>query len=162
MLSDRAIAFLQPLTFSKTALRKTCLIPLGGIYWDDEIPDFHKLMAMPEKDRSGIYRLLSIRFKIWDGVAPEGDDRKFWDAARAKVPEYALFSRLELSNEDRALQEEIEREVEEGFKCLLADADEVKVTEQDGFKSFSATFDLTKEDDSRIPKKPWWKRLLGL
>jgi hypothetical protein len=162
MLTERAVAYLQPLRFSNSAERKTCLIPLGGIYWEDEFPDFREMMDLPEVDRSGIYRLLALRFKIWKGVELEGADREFWDAARAQVPEYALFSRLKLSDEDRAAQEAIEAELEEAFELLFANADEVTITEKGGFQSYSATFDLTKERGAVAHKRPWWKRLFRL
>lgn len=162
MLTERAVAYLQPLRFSNSAERKTCFIPLGGIYWEDEFPDFRKMMDLPEEDRSGIYRLLALRFKIWKGKELVGEDREFWDAARIQVPEYALFRRLKLSEEDRAAQEAIETEMQEVFELLFADADEVTITEKGGFQNVSATFDLTKERDMAVPRKPWWKRLFRL
>src|SRR5437660_7298024 len=42
------------------------ILPLGSIYWDDEIPDITQFVTLPEDDRSRILHLFSIRFKIWD------------------------------------------------------------------------------------------------
>ncbi|MEM7392569.1 MAG: hypothetical protein AAF492_09480, partial [Verrucomicrobiota bacterium] len=143
----------------ETAERQTCVLPLGGIYWDDEIPEFRALMDIPESDRLSILNLFRIRFKIWDGEPPSGEDKVFWDVARNQVPDYPLFRRLELSEDDRAAQEHVERSAEEGFEALFADADEVSVTEENGFQSFSVTFDLTKEVGGSASPKPWWRRV---
>jgi|SRR5688572_26848691 hypothetical protein len=153
MLTEGAIAYLQPLTFSKTARRQACFLPLGGIYWDDEIPDFPALLEMPEEDRLGIFKLFAIRFKIWGGMELEAGEKLFLEKARAKVPDYALFQRLTLSHEDRAAQEQVEKDLTEGFAAMFEAADEVSISDKDGVQSFSATFDLTKA------KEPWWKRI---
>lgn len=158
MLTDCAIAYLQPLTFSETAERRSCILPLGGIYWEDEIPDFHTLMEIPEKDRLGIYKLFGIRFKIWRGTELEAAEKVFWEEARARIPDYALFHRLKLSDEDRTAQEQVEKEAEEGLAALFDGADEVSLSDRDGFQSFSATFDLSKEAGVSV-SKPWWKRI---
>lgn len=153
MLTDKAIEYLKPLTFSEKAERVVCFIPLGGIYWEDEITDFRDLMKMSEEDRDSIYNLFRIRFKIWNGDSLEGNDKIFWDTAITQVPNYALFQRLNLSEEDRAAQDEVETGVEEGFGALFEDADEVNTTEKDGFQKFTATFDLTKDNDDTSSSK---------
>jgi hypothetical protein len=160
MLTDRAIAYLQPLTFSTTAARLNCFIPLGGIYWNDEIPDFDALLEIPEQDRLGIYKLFSIRFRIWKGEELDAAEKMFWEEARGQVPDYALFHRLKLSDEERTAQEQLETEMGEVFEAMFDCADEVSVSMEDGSPSFSATFDLTKKDGlSVVAKKPWWKRI---
>ncbi len=67
MLSDGAVKYLQPLRYDPNAERRSSTIPMGGIYWADEIPDFHALMDVPKHDRDVIYRLFTIRFKLWAG-----------------------------------------------------------------------------------------------
>jgi hypothetical protein len=162
MLSDAAIAFLLPLKHRIDAERQSCILPLGGIYWDDEIPDFHALLKVPDHDRHLILRLFSIRFKIWDSQPLSQSDTEFWETARSQVPEYPLFERLELSEEDRRAQEQVERDAIEGFEALFGDADKVEIHESEqGFHSFSATFDLTKDRGETPKASPWWKRLLG-
>jgi len=147
MLSEAAIDFLAPLTFRATAERRSCLLPLSGIYWEDEIPDFKALLKLPEQDRSLVLRLFSIRFSIWDGEELPEADQLYWDQARLQVPNYALFQRLDLSLEDRRAQDAVLREAIECFDAFFAGADEVKITEDEhGMKSFSATIDLTKDE----------------
>jgi hypothetical protein len=160
MLSARALDYLTPLTYRPNAERRSCVIPLGGIYWADEIPDFNALIKVPESDRNLIYRLFSIRFKIWGGEVLSNSDRRYWDEARSMVPDYPLFRRLQLSLDDQRAQEEVERDALEGFSTLFAEADAVMVTEHEhGVKSFSMTFDLTKDNDQPAKWRPWWKRL---
>jgi hypothetical protein len=160
MLSDAAVAFLSPLKYRADAERRSCMLPLGGIYWEDEIPDFNALLKVPEHDRGLIYRLFSVRFRIWNGETLSEADQRFWEAARSRVPDYPLFRRLELSADDQRAQDEVERNAIEAFEVLFADADEIKVTENEqGLKSFSITFDLTKDQAAVAGKCPWWKRL---
>ena len=81
MLSEAAVNYLQPLKHNPDAQRHCSMIPLGGIYWDDEIPEFSKLMTVPKDDRDAIFRLFSIRFKLWAGDELDADDQAYWDAA---------------------------------------------------------------------------------
>ena len=159
MLSDAAIAYLSPLKYRVNAERRSCLLPLDGIYWADEIPDFNALLKIPEHDRTLIYRLFSIRFRIWDCETLSAADQQFWDTVRSKVPDYPLFQRLRLTADDRRAQDGVERNAINCFEALCVDADEVEVTENShGMKSFSITFDLTKGETSVQGKRPWWKR----
>ena len=153
MLSNGALKYLQPLKYDPNAERRSCMIPMGGIYWADEIPDFHALMDVPEQDRNLIYRLFSIRFKLWAGDDLNDGDQSFWDTARSQVPDYPVFQRVHISDDDRAAQAAAEEDAMAGFEALFADADDVTVN-VDG--SFSATFDLTKD------KRPsLWQRFLA-
>ena len=60
------------------------------------------------------------------------------------MPGWAFFHRETVSEDDQCAQEEAERTAAELFEALIADADEVTISEEDGVQSFSATFDLTK------------------
>jgi len=147
MLSDIAVNYLSPLEYRPDAERRSCVLPLGGIYWSDEIPDFRHLLEVPENDRNLIYRLFSIRFKIWDGDDLSGDDQQFWDTARSQVSGYPLFRRLQLSPEDRLAQDRMEQDALASLEALFAGAERIAITtDKHGFQSFSATFDLTKDD----------------
>ncbi len=158
MLSATAAAYLSPLTYRDDAQRLTCLFPLGGIYWDDEIPDVELLLALPEQDRRLIFRLFRIRFQLWAGDELSEADRRFLDEARSQVPASALFQRLQLAPDDRRAQEEFERLAVESLGELFGGADEVKVTREGGAFKFSATFDLTRQPAPPMAR-PWWKRL---
>lgn len=119
MLTDGALKFLKPLKHDPNAERLVCMIPMGGIYWADEIPDFRALIEMPEVDRNSVYRLFSIRFRLWNGETLDADDRAYWESAAALVPDYPVFRRAHISGEDRAAQESAEKECLEGFEILL-------------------------------------------
>jgi hypothetical protein len=129
------------------------MIPMGGIYWSDEIPDFRALMDVLEPDRKQIYRLFAIRFKIWAGEVLSDDDQSYWNAAKQLIPDYPVFHRIRISDRDRAAQAAAEQEAVAGFEALLTGADEIKIND-DG--SFSATFDLTKGQPQSL-----WQRFLG-
>ena len=136
MLTDGAIAYLQPLTFSKTARRLACFLPLGGIYWDDEIPDFLTLLEMPRKIDLGFLNcsLFASRFGV--GWKWKQEKELFLEEARAQIPDYALFQRLILSDEDRAAQEQVEKDLTEGFAAMFEAADEVSILDKDGVSEF--------------------------
>jgi hypothetical protein len=124
------------------------IIPLGSIYWEDEMPDYSGLAKLSEDERNTIWQLFAIRFKIWDRETLSSDDQAFWDAAGADVPTWALFSRLVLSADDCDARSKAEAEVEKEFEAVFDDADTVALTDKGhGVQEFSATFDLIKKTD---------------
>jgi hypothetical protein len=143
MLSETTVKYLSKLTYRIDAKRDVCWLPLGGICWEDEMPDT-EFMKIPKDDRKQILRLYSIRVRLWKGEALPQNDQEFWDTARLQVPGWAFFRRETVSEDDQCAQEEAERTAAELFEALIADADEVTISEEDGVQSFSATFDLTK------------------
>ncbi len=132
MLTKGAIDYLTPLTYLKSAERLSCYLPLGGIYWADEIPDFEVFTQLAEEDRIGILRLFRIRFALWNGHELNDDETAFLEAARKLVPDYGLFQRLELSPGDRLAHEQMEQEVIGFFLDLAGDDGEIVVTEEAG------------------------------
>lgn len=48
MLNQTAITYLAALTYREDAKRRVCWIPVSGIYWDDEIPDFRNSGRFPK------------------------------------------------------------------------------------------------------------------
>lgn len=161
MLTTAAVEYAKELPYRASAEQRICWIPHTGIFWTDEIPDLRDLWhRVPLKDRRGLYRLLYIRTLIWFGEGLSPKDEQFWSAARAQVPAYALFHRLEVPPEVVDEQRRIQRDVDAAFEYLEAEADEVDLSEEDGIQSFSLTFNLAK-DEATAPSRPWWKRLLG-
>jgi hypothetical protein len=160
MLSEATAAQLSARTYRCDAKRRFCLLPLGGIYWEDEIPDLRQLWKLPEEDRNQIYRLFGIRYRIWKGASLHEDDQLFWETARSQVPDWALFQRVKVSPADQLAQDQTERIAKEEFEALLAEADQVTVSEKyPGVEAFSATFDLTKSVTAN--RKSWWKRIFN-
>ncbi len=148
-LSEATVAILGGLHFRAEARRMVSLIPLGSIYWEDEMPDYLSLMKLSEDEKNAVWRLFAIRFKIWDSERLSAEDESFWESARSDVPDWALFFRLTLSADDREARRQTEAEVEKEFESFFGDADHVEVTDKDhGIQEWSATFDLTKKTDS--------------
>lgn len=160
MLCETTVARLSAFTYRADAKRRFSLLPLGGIFWEDEIPDWLQFRKLPEEDRIEIYRLFSIRYRIWKGEVLSEQDQLFWGAACAQVPDWAFFQRVKVSVDDQLAQGQAERTSEGGFKALFAEADQLTVTEKyPGVQTFSATFDLTKRGTAKA--KPWWARIFG-
>jgi hypothetical protein len=147
MLSDISVNYLLPLKYRLDAERRSCVLPLGGTYWSDEIPNFRHLLEVPEDDRNLIYRLFSTRFKIWNGDDLSADDQQFWDTAQSQVSGYPLFRRLQLSPEDRLAQDQMGQDALASLEALFAGSRKITITTNKyGFQSFSATCDLTKDN----------------
>lgn len=49
------------LTYRAESKRLVSLMPLSGIYWDDEIPDLRALFSLGEDDKMQYLRLFAIR-----------------------------------------------------------------------------------------------------
>src|SRR5579859_702093 len=144
MMSETTLGFLSTLTYRADAKRQICWLPLGGIYWDDEMPAIHHLMNIPKDDQYQIFRLFAIRMRLWKGEPLPAAEQQFWDASYSQVPKWAFFRRQQISDDDQHAQEQAEQAAAGALEALLADADRVSISEKDGVQEFSATFDLTK------------------
>ncbi|HLJ88088.1 MAG TPA: hypothetical protein VKZ53_14795 [Candidatus Angelobacter sp.] len=97
--------------------------------------------------------------QLWDHQPLSDDDSEFWENLRSAAPNWAIFRRLELSDENRMVRERMERDCEKAVEEVFADADELTVCEvRPGIQSISATFWLNKEQSHKDQKSTWWKR----
>ena len=159
-LDSAVVSCLSKLSYRPDASQQVCIIPLSGIYWDDEMPAASELFRLAESSQMQIFRLFSIRYKLWDGETLSMEDQQFWDSARAQVPGAAIFQRTTLSPADQSAHREARQSCEQEFAQFFADADEVTLTDLgSGIQSFSAKFDLTKNEAEATSKEPWWKRI---
>ena len=74
MLTENTIAMLSALTYLAGAKRQVCVLPLAGIYWDDELPELRELTKIPQGDHDDSFRLLGIRSLLWKGEILSDDD----------------------------------------------------------------------------------------
>lgn len=110
MLSESTIKYLRSLAYDRDAKKHRCVLPLRGLYWSDEIPDFGALKKMSDESRSQIYRLFRIRYALWDGVEPTAEDLAFLETTRAVAPDCPLFKRLIPTEEYLEDQKQIREE----------------------------------------------------
>lgn len=161
MLSEATSALLNTLTYRADARVGFSWMSLGGIVWEDELPDHNQfLLKIPDDDQRHIIRLFGIRVRLWNGQTLRNEDQQFWDATQSLVPRWAFFERLSVSADELYKQEEMAKQAEEVYEALFADADEVEITEQDGVQNFCATFDLYKNHDAVQENKSLWQRIL--
>jgi hypothetical protein len=161
-LDSAVVLCLSRLSYRPDASQQVCIIPLSGIYWEDEMPAISELFRLAETSQLQIFRLFSIRYKLWEGLTLSTEDQQFWDAARAQVPGAAIFQRKTLSPADQSAHREARQSCEQEFEQLFADADEVTLTDLgSGVQSFSAKFDLVKNGAEATPKESWWKRIFS-
>jgi hypothetical protein len=106
------------------------IIPLGSIYWDDEMPGYLDLMKLSEGEQNLIWQLFAIRFRIWDDERLQPEDRSLWEYAGSEAPDWALFRRLTLSADDRKGQRRRRERSGEGVRGVLWRADQVRLTDK--------------------------------
>jgi ribonucleotide reductase alpha subunit len=123
MLSDIAVQALSVLSYRSDAKWKVNLLPFGSIYWEDEMPDIRKFVEFREEDSEQILRMFSIRLRLWEGDLLCLDDQQLWDSLRSQVPDWALFARLRLTDQQKEAQKEAERQVELEFETGFGDRD---------------------------------------
>lgn len=111
MLSQPAVEVLSSLTYQSNAEWLVNVLPFGGVYWADEMPDIRQLVHCFEQDRTQIVRMFSLRLELWNAEGLSDDDQEFWDSIRAQAPTWPLFRRLELTEEQKRVRQKAEQQV---------------------------------------------------
>lgn len=123
MLSEAATRVISSLTYQPDAQSEVNILPFGSVYWADELPDIRQLVPLSEQDRAEIIRMFSVRLEIWDEKALSDGDKELWDSIRTQVPEWPLFRRLKLTDEQQLARQNAKRQVAQEFEALSDDAD---------------------------------------
>ena len=134
-LSPALVDYLSAMQYRPEAERLESILPLGGIYWADEL-DFASMKVLSGADRDTLFRVVALRMKIWDAEALDEEDQQFWDAAQCAVPGWALFRRLTLSDEDRRAHQHAFSQVVEFFEAMKSEGYEVDLNSKDDKLSF--------------------------
>lgn len=116
-LSEKAVAMLTALQYQPRAGWGVNVLPVGSIFWLDEMPSMVELFENPD-DKFLIHSMFALRLKLWDGQALNADDKRLWDSVKAQVPNWAFFKRLCLTNEQKQAREQAEMQVEHAFDVL--------------------------------------------
>lgn len=142
MFSEHAAEIIETLRFDPSARMIRCTLPLGSIYWEDELPpdDF---AAFLEPDRKLVMKVFSIRISYWSDDALGEADQQFFNDVRNKFPNWPLFQRLELNFDSRKAHEETQNSLLDFFALLSEHSDKLSIeTTEGGIMRFSATIDL--------------------
>ena len=150
MLSETALRYLATRTFRGDAERQINILPLGGIYWEDEYPFCDEVppweRTVPEDDYPQVLSMFGLRVRLWKGEQFSKEQRDLWDAVQTKAPTWALFHRLVISEDDMKAQDFGTQLADEFEAAIWQDADEIVLEpDENGGRRVSATFDLTKE-----------------
>lgn len=124
MLSERMVAVLSALPYRPDSEWQVNILPFGSVYWKDEMPEMRDMLDT--QDMTTVLRMFGIRLQLWDDEALNAEDRQLWDAVRRQVPDWALFKRLSLCDEQRAAREKAEQQVQREFESLGGDQDEAQ------------------------------------
>jgi hypothetical protein len=125
MLSKKATATIAALPYQPDAEWQVNILPFGSIYWLDEMPSIADMIDKPE-DMLVINSMFGLRVKLWDGEPLNANEQQQWDAVKAQVPNWALFKRLALSEQQQLARQEAERQVEQEFQSLTDDAEPLR------------------------------------
>ena len=117
MLNENIVAVLAALPFQPDAEWGVNILPFGSIFWKDEMPAIADLFDRPE-DMAIVHAMFGMRLKSWDGEELNAQDQELWDAVNRRVPHWALFRRLSLTNEQRLAREKAEQQVEQAFESV--------------------------------------------
>jgi hypothetical protein len=146
MFSENTAEIVKVLKYNSEAEIVSCLLPLGSIFWSDELPPLRFLAFTDAIDRDAVMRLFAMRINYWNTGKMGTEDRSLWDAAQSQFPEWPLFRRLKLTPAQRIAHEEAQKELESFFDEMGTLGDEVTLSEnENGFTSFSATIKVRDE-----------------
>jgi hypothetical protein len=112
-LTERTAQIIRSLKFDSNAKIIYCQLPLGSITWSDEIPEDDLSSFWIGPDRDHILKLYGIRMNYWDTGTMSEEDKAYWEEAKKQFPEWPIFQRMELNEEERQAHEAVEKEVEE-------------------------------------------------
>jgi hypothetical protein len=135
MLSKEALAYLASRTYRADAVRQINFIPLTGIYWEDEFPVFGGNKILPEEDFSQVMQMFKLRAALWKGKELREKQKEFWDGVYATVPQWALFKRMKVSEEDLQAEDFANKTMDDFEAEMIAEADEVHFTEDEGHEA---------------------------
>ena len=119
MLSERMVTVLSALPYRPDAEWEVNILPFGSVYWKDEMPEMRDMLDI--QDMTTVLRMFGIRLQLWNNEALKAEDLQLWDAVKRQAPDWALFKRLSLSDQQRAAREKAEQQVQREFESLGAD-----------------------------------------
>lgn len=147
LVSNEGAAIIESLRFDPQARMRWSILPLGSIYWTDELPPLMFLEFKQNDDRMFVMHLFAVRINFWTNGEMNDEEATFWNEAKARFPNWPIFQRLNVSDEIKRDHEECQKEMEEFFMTIADEADEFERRKDgDYFESFSAKFDLTKDE----------------
>jgi hypothetical protein len=136
-LSDDAVKQIKKLSFDPKAEIVYCTLPLRSIFWTDELPRLRFHAFRQGDDHNMVLRLFTIRIKIWNETVLNEDEEVLWQHAIEQLPEWPIFKRTVLTEEQRLAHQDAEKSADDFFEELSNSADEVLISTTDGITNFS-------------------------
>ncbi len=127
MLSAELVSRLSQMPIRQDAELRVSYLPLGSIYWTDELNEIvDELITAAEEESQALLRLFQIRARMWDGEPLDDADREFFVAAREQVPDYALFQRLDIGGDALLLHREVKEAATEFWRVFFEDGEKAQ------------------------------------
>jgi hypothetical protein len=145
-LSEPTAIKIRGLRLDPDATMGYCSIPLGSIFWSDELPDGKPIIIDNDDDRIQVLRLFAIRITVWNTGAMDETSEQYWNAALEQFPDWPVFRRLHLTDTERLAHEEAQQAATETFDALLIDADDASIGSDGDLTTYDIRYDLTNDD----------------
>jgi hypothetical protein len=146
-LSNEGAAIIETLRFDPQAQMGWSILPLGSVYWTDELPPLKFLAFKRNEDQRFVMQLFAIRINFWTNGEMNDEEVTYWNEAKTRFPNWPIFQRLNATDEIKREHEQCQKQMEEFFTTIADEADEFERRKDgDYFESFSAKFDLTKDE----------------
>jgi hypothetical protein len=106
--SEHTVELLLRQRFNPKAREIYDIHPLGIFRWTDELPEeWGTLGVVNLQDRSLVSRLFEIRNRFWETGTMTDEDEFFWKDAQSRFPDWPIFLRLHISDDEKARMAEL-------------------------------------------------------
>jgi hypothetical protein len=130
-LTEETIQMIRNLSFDPNA-KINRISGVIGMTWSDEVPNDGFGSLFIEQNRGQIVRLFLIRMKYWDKGTMSQEDQLYWREAQRQFPDWPLFRRLELNEEERRAYDTASEDIKFLKEVCFSLADEIEVITEDG------------------------------
>ena len=107
---------IENLVLNPSASIVYCELPLGSIYFSDELPE--NLLPGRVADYLQVMRILGLRVNLWNGLALSAEDQAFWQDAQHRFPNWPVFQRMTLTPEQRRAHEGVLEDLDTALRHL--------------------------------------------
>ncbi len=148
------VAEYQALVFEPEAKPNICWMPLASITWPDEhpSPSLQAMMKLQRPSYRAIILLLGVRAEIWRCGHVPAEHQAFWAEAQASIPNWPGFQRLSLSDEERAMNDEVLSQSCKFFVGLVEASDDAQIEESSDGVHYEISVDLESSPEASRSK----------
>lgn len=125
--SSELQTLLQSLTYNPHAQLKAYFVPYGGIYWEDELPEYKILLSLSDQEYLYPFLMLNVRRKLWAHESLSEEEQRQWKFAQEIYPNWPIFKRLHITEDEYQQQLACEESSNQFYEAMMNVPDEVSV-----------------------------------